>query len=314
MADKKISQLSAATTPLAGTEILPIVQSGTTTEVSVANLTNGRAVNALSIQGGNLKISANQIDNTATDGPLQINLGGLGSLGLNQSPTQWNTFYKAVQIKNASAFWGYDDGGASAVGFGCNYDYGKYSQSRAAMNFGYDTWNQIASLNFYSSGTAGNSVSLSKSWTWDSSGNYTNTNGNYVVGTAAKGINFTANTPAAGMTSQLLNWYEEGAWTPTQGAGLTVVGAFTSSGRYTRIGRVVTVWGKLQGATSVAAAQTSIICGGLPFTPSDEFTGSAQTSNYNSGYFIGCSGTNVYVWSAAIVAVNQIKFTLTYMI
>ena len=28
MADKKISALSAATTPLAGTEVLPIVQSG----------------------------------------------------------------------------------------------------------------------------------------------------------------------------------------------------------------------------------------------------------------------------------------------
>ena len=59
--------------------------------------------------------------------------------------------------------------------------------------------------------------------------------GNLVQGTAAKGINFTANTPAAGMTSQLLNWYEEGTWTPTQGAGLTVVGAFVSGGTYTRI-------------------------------------------------------------------------------
>ena len=46
MADKKISQLPAATTPLAGTEVLPIVQSGTTDKVSVANLTAGRAVSA----------------------------------------------------------------------------------------------------------------------------------------------------------------------------------------------------------------------------------------------------------------------------
>lgn len=46
MADKKISQLPAATTPLAGTEVLPIVQGGTTDQVSVANLTAGRAVSA----------------------------------------------------------------------------------------------------------------------------------------------------------------------------------------------------------------------------------------------------------------------------
>jgi hypothetical protein len=38
MADLKISQLPAATTPLAGTEVLPIVQSGTTKQVSVDNL------------------------------------------------------------------------------------------------------------------------------------------------------------------------------------------------------------------------------------------------------------------------------------
>jgi len=44
MADTKISALPASTTPLAGTEVVPIVQSGTTKNVSVANLTAGRAV------------------------------------------------------------------------------------------------------------------------------------------------------------------------------------------------------------------------------------------------------------------------------
>ena len=49
MADLKISQLPAATTPLAGTEVLPIVQSGSTVQVSVNNLTTGKAVSALSV-------------------------------------------------------------------------------------------------------------------------------------------------------------------------------------------------------------------------------------------------------------------------
>ena len=48
MADLKISALTASTTPLAGTEVLPIVQSSTTKQVSVANLTAGRAISALS--------------------------------------------------------------------------------------------------------------------------------------------------------------------------------------------------------------------------------------------------------------------------
>jgi hypothetical protein len=44
MANSKISALTSATTPLAGTETLPVVQSSTTKQVSVANLTAGRTV------------------------------------------------------------------------------------------------------------------------------------------------------------------------------------------------------------------------------------------------------------------------------
>lgn len=44
MADVKISALPTSTTPLAGTEVLPIVQSGVTKQVSVANLTSGKTV------------------------------------------------------------------------------------------------------------------------------------------------------------------------------------------------------------------------------------------------------------------------------
>ena len=49
MADLKISQLPAATVPLVGTEVLPIVQSGTTKQVSIDNLTAGKAVTATTV-------------------------------------------------------------------------------------------------------------------------------------------------------------------------------------------------------------------------------------------------------------------------
>jgi len=52
MADKKISALTAATTPLAGTEVLPIVQSGATVKVAVSDLTAGRAISATSVTTG----------------------------------------------------------------------------------------------------------------------------------------------------------------------------------------------------------------------------------------------------------------------
>jgi hypothetical protein len=71
MADTKISALPASTTPLAGTEVLPIVQSGATKQVSVANLTAGRALSAtqLTLTAGNLIVASGQgIDFSATSG------------------------------------------------------------------------------------------------------------------------------------------------------------------------------------------------------------------------------------------------------
>jgi hypothetical protein len=72
MADTKISALPASTTPLAGTEVLPIVQSGVTKQISVANLTAGRAVSASSVTAstGNFVVgtSGQGIDFAATAG------------------------------------------------------------------------------------------------------------------------------------------------------------------------------------------------------------------------------------------------------
>lgn len=53
MADLKISQLTGATTPLAGTEVVPLVQSGVTKKVAVSDLTAGRAVTGLSFTASN---------------------------------------------------------------------------------------------------------------------------------------------------------------------------------------------------------------------------------------------------------------------
>ena len=161
MADLKISQLTGASTPLAGTEVLPIVQSGSTVKVSVANLTAGRAV-----------------------------------------------------------------------------------------------------------ATAG--------------GSFTD---NITQSTAAKGVNFTANTPAAGMTSQLLNWYEEGTFTPdvygTSTRGAATYAANGQVGLYTRIGNVVyiTVWLSWTAHTGTGSLRVD----GLPFTSKSTTSSFAFLACYNDG-------------------------------
>jgi hypothetical protein len=74
------------------------------------------------------------------------------------------------------------------------------------------------------------------------SGDQTVVDGNFVVGTAGKGIDFSAAAHAAGMTSELFSDYEEGTFTANVtgvSAGPTTPVSVTA--RYTKVGRAVTV-------------------------------------------------------------------------
>lgn len=93
-------------------------------------------------------------------------------------------------------------------------------------------------------------------------GDQTLATGNLIQGTAAKGFNFTGNAAAAGMTSQLLNWYEEGTWTPSIGGNATY-GA-TNKGWFTRIGRMVTIQADVS-ITLIGTGSTTAVSG-LPYT------------------------------------------------
>ena len=59
MADVKISALPASTTPLTGAEVLPVVQSGVTKQVSVNNLTAGKSVSGASFVPTSATVPAN---------------------------------------------------------------------------------------------------------------------------------------------------------------------------------------------------------------------------------------------------------------
>jgi hypothetical protein len=104
------------------------------------------------------------------------------------------------------------------------------------------------------------------------SGDQTINDGNLVIGTAGKGIDFSANPHAPGMTSELFDDYEEGTWTPTLLASTT---DFTSvsyfpgavTGRYTKIGNIVYIQGCMRTtAITVGSAAGNLRIGGLPFT------------------------------------------------
>jgi hypothetical protein len=84
---------------------------------------------------------------------------------------------------------------------------------------------------------------------------------------SGKGIDFSATSNSSGtMTSELLNDYEEGTWTPTltDNASANVYSSGTRYGFYTKVGRIVTATAVFDATTCVAG--NSVKVGGLPFT------------------------------------------------
>jgi hypothetical protein len=111
----------------------------------------------------------------------------------------------------------------------------------------------------------------------------TQTSNGIVQGTAATGYNFTANTSAAGKTSQLLNWYEEGTWTPTDGSGASL-SLSVQSATYTRIGRSITAQAYVIYPSTASALAAKI--SGFPFAP-------ISTANYYSPTIINTTASVV---------------------
>jgi hypothetical protein len=132
------------------------------------------------------------------------------------------------------------------------------------------------------------------------------------AGANGVGVTFPA-VQVASSDANCLDDYEEGTWVPTQGAGLTVVGTFSSSGTYTKVGRLVTITGSVDGSTSVAAAASGIVCNALPFSSAQQVTATAVNSPFNAGAFCAINVTSFYAITA-IGATTAIRFSATYSV
>jgi hypothetical protein len=118
------------------------------------------------------------------------------------------------------------------------------------------------------------------------SGDVNLSTGNLVIGTAGKGIDFSATSHLAGMTSELLADYEEGTWTPVPTGVVVNSGTPVYSGKYTKIGRTVVATWLLSGGANVNFLTSSFIS--LPFTSSEIAWGA-----------YGNNGTNISIGGMA---------------
>jgi hypothetical protein len=91
-----------------------------------------------------------------------------------------------------------------------------------------------------------------------------------------------------GSGTTTLNYYEEGSWTPTFSNSSTTPSYLTQFGRYTRIGRVVHVVGKI-GASNLGSG--TLYVGGLPFGSADASDSGQRVSLRAEGDWSGFNCT-----------------------
>ena len=269
MADKKISALTSASTPLAGTEVFPLVQGGSTVKTPVSSV----VTSGLTASFGAVTATASGVPAITAIRDLDVGVVGAAGQTIALGAKSGTTPTAGADIL------GILEGGATTGRF---------------------------AVRTLTSGSMSSKLSVS------SAGDVTADLGNLVIGTAGKGIDFSANTHAAGMTSELLNDYEEGTWTPTQGGGMVVVGSFASNGTYTKVGRFVFVRGIVTGSTSIAATAGGLFCGGFPFTVDVETVLAVNDAASGASPML-VAGTNIYS-VGAIAAAPRIVFSAMFVV
>ena len=151
------------------------------------------------------------------------------------------------------------------------------------------------------------------------SGNVTLSTGNLIVA-SGQGIDFSADPSAAGMTSELLDDYEEGTWTPAYSGSTTnpTVTYYVQDGTYAKIGRMV-YWSAEITTTATTGGSGNLQISGFPFACGSRYTGGA-TINYANGWTLAApnvatifNGATVMVLYAnsATTSTNTITTNLT---
>lgn len=167
-------------------------------------------------------------------------------------------------------------------------------------------------------------------------GDQTIVNGNLVIGTSGKGIDFSVNPSAPGMTSELLDDYETGTFTPViadAATGGNVAAAATTSGIYTKVGNVVTVHFKASSINTTGMTAGNILyLRGLPFTNNSTEVANGVTDMRNTAFtdyptvFLGASSAAVMLFMhtsgggvsqvlvSAVTGSSLFFITLTYTV
>ena len=183
----------------------------------------------------------------------------------------WPSANKSIQMGNASLAEGSD--GYYHINDNLYYDSGsdarwEFVGNGRGINIYFNDGNVVfrRTTNSNSAGAGAQASStLVNNAILGNDGNLTVSDGNLVFGGSGHGIDFSNQTPTsatgASNTSEVLDHYEEGTWTPV------CSGSSGSTGVYTRIGRIVNLNGYITSTNNTGTSSVPIT--GLPFPVAD---------------------------------------------
>lgn len=303
---------SIVLTVAAGTgDIIDIIAFKSFTVADALSAVSGGTVNGAVTVTGALTANGNVILGDASTDTLNVGNGGLvkdasGNVGIGTaSPSTWAT--NLVVYNNQLTVTGgqYDGSFSDAIFFAGNAESTTY-RHKISSSISSSTTNSQLKIS-----VASGSSTFVDALTMNGTGAVALSGATKTV--SGVGIVFPA-TQSASSNANTLDDYEEGTWTPAQGSGLTVVGAYSSSGSYTKIGRIVCIKGSLLGATSVACTSNGQLCTGLPFTPaSGENVGIGMNGQRTQSQACSALASGAVQNSSAITATSfGIEFSVTY--
>ena len=241
--------------------------------------------------GANLRFSDNDAaGNVAFDRPVIV---GTTTVDHTLGVLAANSTTPAFGIQNPSNdeninFSTYHDSSGIYLGIGAN------AKFDANGNFAVDTTahrSAILSIDgrnhgrfTFACGDSGGTPSTKA--TIDRFGNLTIEDGDLNFNTAGHGIGFSVTSDPSGMTSELLDDYEEGSWTPDLHFGAQTTGITYSNlqGVYTKIGRVVTLNWTIELSSKGSATGDARIYG-YPYAPAALLSGTSVQANGISAYW-----------------------------
>ena len=283
--DLDVNSRSLGTSSLIGMDIDVVGHGDGTSTATGVNIAVGSADTnyALITSGGNVGIGASSpVSRLDVGGSLS---GGQGVVGKEMLISQTlDTTYGG----GTSGSWGglmlnnNNSATDNRTSTGLHFTHGT---SGVAGIVSTSTASQRADIRFI---TRGSGNVLSEKVKIDDDGEVTLNTGNLVIGTAGKGIDFSNQaSPAGGMTSELLDHYEEGTYTPVAKFGASTETAGGATGWYTKIGNLATVqirWyadGSIDNSGNLTCtlpfttnAGSNFYCGGSLWTNLIDFEGS----------------------------------------